>query len=73
MPCAAARTDRDDGSVAGGSASDRDMQATDADAALTKKELQVLLTRELGIAMGPEEMRRLVDAFDANKVRSASF
>jgi Ca2+-binding EF-hand superfamily protein len=40
----------------------------DSDAALTKKELKYLLTRELGIVMGAEEMRRLVDAFDANKV-----
>jgi hypothetical protein len=38
------------------------------DAALTKKELKYLLTHELGIVMGAEEMRRLVDAFDANKV-----
>eukprot|EP00953_Heterococcus_sp_UTEX-ZZ885_P034969 18084-Heterococcus_DN1.PRE.2 len=43
------------------------------DAALTKKELKYLLTRELGIVMGAEEMRRLVDAFDANKDQRVSW
>jgi len=33
------------------------------------RELRHLLTRELGIVMRGEEMRRLVDAFDTNEVR----
>lgn len=34
------------------------------------RELRLLLTRELGIMMQGEEMRRLVDAFDTNEVNT---
>lgn len=33
-----------------------------------RRELRYLLTKELGIVMRGEEMRRLVDAFDSSKV-----
>lgn len=33
-----------------------------------RRELRYLLTKELGIVMRGEEMRRLVDAFDTSKV-----
>lgn len=37
------------------------------------RELRCLLTKELGIVLRPEEMRRLVDAFDTNEVCSVTY
>lgn len=44
-----------------------------AEMALTKRELRTLLTKELGIVMKEDELRRLIDAFDTNQDQVVSW